>query len=119
MDYFFAVFFSILFYLMIGFFVIIVIMDVAKHMSKRKLTENILRSSEERRQKFIYMDSRLISYEKKLLWLLLAILPVLALSIYLFLPDLLWLPIALALLCIIVLEDRFYRKSFLKAIDKN
>ena len=111
MNYFFKISFFIL-------FVILVIMDVAKHLLKKKLIESILHPSTLRRQAFTRMDSSLVSYERILFWLLLAILPLLALTTYYFLPHLLYLPIVMALFCPFVLEDYLYRKSFLKAIEK-
>jgi hypothetical protein len=103
--------------IMIALFALAFIMDIAKHFLKKKLISFVLQS-EERRQRYIRTDSILISYERKILWLLLAILPVMFLSIYYFLPHLFYIPLLILLFCPIVLEDYFYRKLFLKAIDK-
>jgi hypothetical protein len=103
--------------IMIALFALGFIMDIIQHVFKKKLIGFVLQS-EERRQRHIRMDSILVSYERKLLWQLLAILPVLALSSYYFLPRLLYIPILIILFCPLILDDYFYRKSFLMAIDK-
>src|SRR5512141_2370236 len=113
MDYFSSIWFKI----GLVFLVLVFILDIAKHLLKKKLIEFVLHS-EERRQVYIRMDSSLISYERKLFWSMLAISVMLALTTYYFLPYLLYLPIVTILFCPIVLEDYFYRKSFLEAINK-
>ena len=114
MDYFFTTIFP---KIMAGFLVIILVLDVVNHLFKKKLIEYVL-LSEERRQRHIRMDSIIVSYEKKLFWQLLVMLPLLALSTYYFLPHLFYLPIVIILFCPFVLDDYFRRKSILRAIDK-
>jgi hypothetical protein len=122
MDYFFTTFFPMLFeYIFAGLLVIILILDIINHLGKKKLIELVLQS-EEKRQRYIRIDSMLVSGYGKILWQVLAILPVIALSIYYFLPNLfpslLYPMIEVILFCILMLDDYFYRKSFLKAINK-
>jgi len=101
--------------------IVALIFSVINHLNKKKLTERVLQS-EEKRQGYERMNSMLISVYKKILLQMILILPVLAFTLYLFVPDqfgvLLPLFLETTLFCMIMLDDYFYRKSFLKAIER-
>jgi hypothetical protein len=101
--------------------IVALIFSVINHLNKKKLTERVLQS-EEKRQGYVRMNSMLISVYKKTLLQMILILPILAFTLYFFVPDqfgvLLPLFVEAALFYFIMLDDYFYRKSFLKSIER-
>jgi len=101
--------------------IVALIFSIINHLNKKKLTERVLQS-EEKRQGYVRMNSTLIAVYKKILLQMILILPILAFTLYLFVPDqfgiLLPLFVETALFYFIMLDDYFYRKSFLKAIER-
>jgi len=118
MEYFFTTFFTTLFKTLVGLFAVSVFLSIYKHLSKRKLIERILQLPEEKRQIYIRSDSELILIYKMLLWNMPVILLAFVLTTYVFLPQFSYFTIVIVLGYIVILEDYFYRKSVLKAIDK-
>jgi hypothetical protein len=117
MDDFFKTFLTTIYKILVGLFVIILILDVAKYLFKRKYIEFVLRSPEEVRQRLMRSSSLVVSVYKMLFWLAPIILLMLPLAIYLFFPNWFWQVTVMAILFyMVLLEDFLYRRSFLKAI---
>ncbi|MBI5935890.1 MAG: hypothetical protein HY867_19465 [Chloroflexi bacterium] len=118
MDYFIAIICPSVFAIPL---VVALIFSVINHLNKKKLAERVLQS-EEKRQGYIRINSMLISVYKKILWQMVILVPITAFALYLFVPNqfdiLLPLFVESALFYIIMLDDYFYRKSFLKAIER-
>jgi len=101
--------------------VLMLIFSVINHWNKQKLIDRVLQS-EEKRQSYIRMDTLLISSYKKIFWLFVASLLLMAAALYYFIPSLFnslkYLMVEMVIFLIIMVDDYFYRKSFLKTIER-
>jgi len=117
MNHSFTTFFTIIFIILVGLFGIGLILNILKHLLRKKLIEYILRSPEEKQQIYIRTDSRLISIYKILFWMAPVYLLLIPIVFYLFLPDqFLYAAIVITLMYVLIFEDFLYRRSILKAI---